>query len=186
MKYIPYPDEQGRAGEDAVLHHVFHELEGCDSLLDAGCGVGKYLLRLQSWRKFCKGICAVDAHAASLKEVISDTKVCGKLPEILRDGGLSRYDAVMCLDVIEHLTKPEAFETLDLFERWYAHKKVIIFTPSGFQHQPPDSYNPWMEHLSGWEASEFEARGYEVSVWKDFDYGRGNIGNALWAVKMLP
>ena len=43
-----------------------------------------------------------------------------------------------------------------------ASKKVIVFTPNGFQPQNEHSGNILQRHLSGWSVKEMEAKGYRV------------------------
>lgn len=70
-------------------------------------------------------------------------------------------DAVVAMDLIEHLPKEKGYELLDAMERT-ARKTVILFTPNGFLPQPPAPDNPFQEHLSGWSYAEMRERGYEV------------------------
>ena len=49
-----------------------------------------------------------------------------------------------------------------------ATRKIIIFTPNGFLKQEPYDDNPWQEHKSGWEISEFEDKGFKV-------FGQGGL-----------
>lgn len=71
------------------------------------------------------------------------------------------FDAVVLLDVLEHLTKEEGNALIEKMDRW-AKKKVIIFTPNGFVHQDSYDHNPLMEHKSGWENKEFIQKGFRT------------------------
>jgi SAM-dependent methyltransferase len=71
------------------------------------------------------------------------------------------FEAVVALDVLEHFEKDEALAVLGEMER-VARRVVAVLTPSGFVVQPPTENEPWQEHRCGFEAAEFEARGYEV------------------------
>lgn len=71
------------------------------------------------------------------------------------------FDAVVLLDVLEHLDKEAGERMLAKMERW-ARRKVIIFTPNGFVHQEEFANNPLMAHKSGWTAPELRERGYRV------------------------
>ena len=71
------------------------------------------------------------------------------------------FDAVVALDVIEHLPKEPAYSLIEEMER-VAAQTVIISTPYGFLPQPPASDNPYQEHISSWLPEEFEQRGYAV------------------------
>ena len=71
------------------------------------------------------------------------------------------FDAVVLLDVIEHLPKEEGERLIARMETW-ARKKVIVFTPNGFLHQDHYDENPLMEHKSGWTPDDFRSRGFRV------------------------
>ncbi len=62
-------------------------------------------------------------------------------------------DAVICIDVLEHLTKKEGLEFIKKMEKW-AKKKIIIFT-NGYVPQDVDK-NPLQIHKSGWSYNEFK------------------------------
>ncbi len=169
-------------GEDSVLKFVLELLEKhkCYTFLDAGCGDGKYLRRIKSSRWM--EAWGVDAHALSLKKVGNAAfTVHGDMPEVLRTFRDDTFDAVICLDVIEHFEKPQALEVMRELER-IARGIVILFTPYGFMPQPPEPENPWQEHKCGFSSMELHYLGYETYVWKDFDYGKGTW-DALWGVK---
>ena len=171
----------GLGGEDAVLREVLDHFEAFEvgSFLDAGCGEGKYILRVRAWKPGTTAW-ALDAHPPALAEVTADRKICGNMPAALHFLESKSVDAVICLDAIEHLSKPDGLEALREFER-LARRLVVIFTPRGFV--PQEGERPWQRHLSGWEPQELEALGYEVFLWKDFDYGRGVVEDAIWATK---
>jgi len=52
------------------------------------------------------------------------------------------FDAILCLEVIEHLTKEEGHDLIKKMEKW-ARKKIIITTPNGYD------CNPFQTHKSG-------------------------------------
>lgn len=76
------------------------------------------------------------------------------------------FDAVMALEVLEHLTKNDGYNLLKKMERW-AKKKVIITTPNGYLYQDGYDDNPLQIHRSGWDVEDFKKLGYKV---------RGNAG----------
>jgi hypothetical protein len=71
------------------------------------------------------------------------------------------FDAVIALDVIEHLQREEGEVLLSAMEVIASHL-VAVFTPNGFLEQPPTPDNRHQEHVSGWTPHDFLARGYEV------------------------
>jgi SAM-dependent methyltransferase len=165
-------------GENDVLEFVLRHLEGCSSVLDAGCNTGKYLLRIKSRRPDIV-TAALDAHEPALAQATADRKILGAMPDAL--WRCPSADAVLCLDVIEHLSRDDGFRSLGEFAG-LAKKKIVVFTPWGFQ--PQESDNPWMTHKSGWEPEDFEREGYEVTVWEGF-HGQDKCPDALWAVRSV-
>jgi len=79
------------------------------------------------------------------------------------------FDAVVLLDVLEHLTKEDGKKILERMERW-AKKKVIIFTPNGYVPQEAYDDNPFMEHKSGWQVGEFKKNGYRLFGVRGFKF----------------
>tara|TARA_Y100000310_G_scaffold177357_1_gene177432 strand:+ start:1517 stop:2212 length:696 start_codon:yes stop_codon:yes gene_type:complete len=81
---------------------------------------------------------------------------------------LNQFDAVLCMDVLEHLNRVDGAKLLERMKIW--GKKVIITTPNGrVPGIPSDDRNIYQEHQSGWTAKELESRGYTVrgaSGWK--------------------
>jgi hypothetical protein len=75
--------------------------------------------------------------------------------------GPGEFDAVVALDVIEHLSREEGERLLLSVER-IAARRVLVFTPNGFLPQPPSDDNPHQEHRSGWTLHDFVSRGYRV------------------------
>ena len=78
------------------------------------------------------------------------------------------FDAVVLLDVLDHLTKEEGHELIRKMEKW-ARKKIIIFTPNGLVWQDGYDNNSLQEHKSGWSVEELEKFGFKVfgiNVWK--------------------
>jgi hypothetical protein len=89
------------------------------------------------------------------------------------------FDAVIALDVIEHLDKRAGFSLLDAMES-IARACVVVMTPNGFVHQSAEPHNPYQEHLSGWTVRDFLNRGYIVRGirgWKPLrkEYARPSI-----------
>lgn len=70
-------------------------------------------------------------------------------------------DAVVMLEVLEHLSKAGGAALLDRAERW-ARRRVVVSTPNGFVPQAALEGNPHQEHLSGWEIRELRERGYRA------------------------
>ncbi len=69
------------------------------------------------------------------------------------------FDAVIMIDVIEHMTEEDGLNALRLAEKW-ARKKVIINSPNGYISQKSLDGNPLQEHKSGWSFSKMKELGY--------------------------
>ncbi len=138
---------------------LLRELIGCESVLDLGCGKHSMVPIIPSRiRKvgveYFKPAYEEAARKARHEEVIH-ADVAGV------DFEEKSFDAVVLLDVIEHLPKEEGLGLLEKMERW-AKQKVIVFTPNGFLRQGHYDENPLMEHRSGWTTAEFKSRGFRV------------------------
>lgn len=71
------------------------------------------------------------------------------------------FDAVVAMDLIEHLNKEEGLTLIKNLSN-IVRKKIIIYTPNGFLFQPPSVNNPYQEHKSGWTYKEMEQLGFDV------------------------
>lgn len=135
-------------------------LGDCESVLDLGCGdnspIGfidrkKYLVGVDGFKK---------SIIKSKRLKIHDTYLHKNILDISKDFKRNSFDAVIALDVIEHLEKKDGYKLLKLMEN-LAAKKVILLTPNGFVNQTGEG-NGLQEHLSGWSVSDFKKRGFKV------------------------
>lgn len=161
------------------------------TVLDLGCGNGALM---EIWGDKHWKITGIDIHSDSLKLA----KKTGMYDELLR-GDLvetckklikqkKKYDLVFCSQVIEHVTKGEGNQLLDLSEK-LAKKDIYFGTPRGFMIQPEEFIedNPYQIHKSGWEIDEFTKRGYDVfgiglyPIWSEKGLARpSNVYNRLF------
>ena len=139
---------------------VEKHLKGCKTILDVGCGDNSPLGLLQE--KYTT--VGIDAYKPSIemskKGKIHNSYIIGdirKLKSLVKKGS---FDAVVALDVIEHLKKDDGYKLLDDMER-AARKRVILVTPNGFIPQY-NKNNKLQAHLSGWTVEDFKKRGYHV------------------------
>jgi len=140
--------------------HVFvlkKELKDCQSVLDLGCGPDSPL-------QYCKNIkhsIGVEAFKpyleASQKSKIHSEYISKKIGDL--DFEENSFDAVIMLEVIEHMEESEGLEVLKKLENW-ARKKVIISTPNGFFPQKVVDNNPMQVHLSGWDIKKMKSLGF--------------------------
>jgi SAM-dependent methyltransferase len=139
---------------------IREQLNGCTSILDIGCGCGSPASPFQ------KGVYSVgvELFLPSLKKCkskhIYTDVVYGDLRAIKFKP--KSFDCVISTDVIEHFNKKDSLDLIKKMEA-IAIKKVIIFTPNGYN--PKDfleDANPLQVHKSGWNVKEFREMGYRV------------------------
>lgn len=171
--------------ESRVLAQTLGHLPpGCTSVLDIGSGLGAYLHAIAHEVKPKPRTIALDAYQPYLDAVDADEKLCGLALPVLRGLDSRSVDAVICIDMIEHLTALEGQLLLREIRR-VARRRAIIFTPLGFHPQDSDGWglggDHWQTHRSGWSPSDF-APPYSVEVWPDFTHGKPELPpGALWA-----
>lgn len=68
------------------------------------------------------------------------------------------FDAILLLDVIEHMEKEEGQDVIELaLDR--EPKVIVVFTPLGFVPQEPhEPGGEWQRHRSGWTPDDFRGR----------------------------
>lgn len=128
------------------------ELKDCQSVLDIGCGP---LSPLQYCRNVKKSV-GVEPYTPYFLQACKN-KIHNKyLKREIR--GLTypvnSFDAVIMIEVIEHLPKKVGKEILLKAEKW-ARKKIIVTTPNGFFSMGEVDKNPWQTHKSGWIMADF-------------------------------
>ena len=135
-------------------------LSDCESVLDLGCGdnspIGfidrkKYLVGVDGFKKSIN---------ISKKLNIHDKYLHKNILEVKKNFKKNSFDAVIALDVIEHLPKKDGYKLLKIMEH-LALKKVILLTPNGFVNQTGEG-NGLQEHLSGWKPFDFKKLGYKI------------------------
>lgn len=142
-----------------TLGQVRRALQRSTTMLDVGAGDGSQwgavweALKLDTTMVDRNSPSTVRHHQGRWKSVLAEAT---SLP--FRDGS---FDAVVALNVIEHMPKEAGFVFIDELER-VAARTVVIITPCGFLPQPPAADNPYQEHVSGWLSQEFKERGYTV------------------------
>jgi len=166
--------------QDRIHAALAHALAGCQSVLDVGCGPGTYLNPLPMERKL-----GLDAFPGELHEVEAPT-ICADASVYLPALRADAYDAVIALDVVEHLEKEAGLALVAEMVR-VAARVVVVFTPDGLHVQdedPTEMGNDFQIHRSAWTPGDLLGLGFIVQLWWDFDYGKG-VGNGrggLWAV----
>ncbi len=153
------------------LHHnpslgkVFHtlnyclqtELANCSTVLDIGCGPSSPI-------QYCKhltytvGVEAFPPYVEKAQKLKTHTKIINKNIQDLKFESKS-FDAVVLIEVIEHLPKEVVQELIHKAEKW-AKKKIIITSPNGFIPQTEIDGNPMQKHLSGWDLKTMKSLGF--------------------------
>lgn len=149
------------------LGRIFHtldyclqrELKNCKTVLDLGCGPSSPL-------QYCKNITysvGVEAFVPYLKESEKKkihTKYFNKKIEGI-DFPENSFDAVILIEVLEHLSKKAGNEIIKKSYKW-AKNKVIISTPNGYFSMGNVDENNFQKHLSGWSIDELNNLGFKV------------------------
>lgn len=162
------------------IDYLKEELKGSKTILDLGCGRNSPI-------KYCTGTYSVgvDLFEHYLVEskkkrihndyVLADVRNVQFVPK--------SFDTVVCLDVLEHLTKEEGYELIKKI-KLVAKKKIVIFTPNGFLTQTDYDENPLQAHKSGWRAHEFRGLGFEVKGIGGLKFFRGERGKLKFESKI--
>jgi SAM-dependent methyltransferase len=144
-----------------MTKYIQKELEGCETVLDLGCGRG---LNSPLQGMALTQAVGVDIFQPYLEECrqknIHSDYIQADIREIEFEDG--SFDAVLMLEVLEHFSKEEGRRLLDRCSRW-ARKKVIISTPNGYLWQDGFDNNPFQEHKSGWSVEELRRLGFSVT-----------------------
>lgn len=90
------------------------------------------------------------------------------------------FDVVLCLEVLEHLSKEDGQELLEDMER-IARRQVIVTTPLGRYRQGAYDGNPYQEHKHIWTLGELRRLGYKVKT-----LGLRNMGGEGGLPQHLP
>ncbi len=161
-----------RLGDVFYYRSIQKELKGMKSVLDVGCGAYSPIASL---KKTFYSV-GVDIHEPSIKkskkQKIHDDYKIGNVLKLSTFLKKKSFDAVLGLDIIEHLEKKEGILLLKQMES-IAKKKVVILTPYGFTQQHPYDKNPYQIHKSGWYPSDFTKRGYKVYGMRGLRFIRG-------------
>jgi len=137
------------------------------SVLDVGCGFGKYGFLLREYLEVCYGrykpeqwkvrIDAIEAFIPFLTgfhEVLYNNVYKGTLNTLHNE--LDSYDIVLAVDVIEHLEKKDGWAFLNQLKSIYK-KQLYISTPAKFRGINC-MYSNWDygQHRSFWSAEDFD------------------------------
>lgn len=150
------------------------ELVGCDSVLDLGCGHSSpirycdvfFSAGIELYEPYLKESEKKGIHNVYIKADIRKIKLKQKI-----------FDVILCLDVLEHLTKKEGYDLIGKMED-AAKRKIIITTPNGYIYQDGYDHNLLQKHKTGWSVEELEKLGFSVlgvNGWKRLRGYKGEI-----------
>lgn len=148
-----------------ALSRIFHtlpytlmrELRGCETVLDLGCGPSSPVQ-----------YCACVRHSVGVEPFgpyVERARQAGTHSEVIHariedlDYPQASFDAVVMIEVLEHLDEDAALATLRRAERW-AKKKVIVTSPNGFVPQGALDGNELQAHRSGWPLRKMRELGF--------------------------
>ncbi len=161
---------------------LIRELLGCEKILDLGCGTHSMVGILPKERFHTVGVELFDPYLDKAIESKRHAEyIKADMLQVAFDD--NSFDAVVLLDVVEHLKKEDGLALLEKAKKW-ARKKIIVNTPNGFFKQAAYDDNDLQEHLSGWEISEFKKWGFSVNGLRGFNWmhlllGRPKISDKL-------
>jgi SAM-dependent methyltransferase len=127
------------------------------TVLDVGCGRGLYPV----YKDYeSTGVDIYEEDLRTAKEIGNyKSLLCCDINQLPYEK--ESFDAVTSIEVIEHITKSDGTKLLDKMEDIAKHT-IIVSTPWGYDMQPFNKYNPYLEHKSGWYPQEFIDRGYKI------------------------
>ncbi len=159
-------------------------LRDCRSVLDVGCGQASPLAAA-GFRGFAVGVDLAwselrlaQTHGAHTALVRADAT---GVDRVFRRAA---FDAVLALDVIEHLERDAALDLVAALEA-LARRRVVILTPNGFVEQPPAPANPHQEHRSGFTARDMRRLGYRVRGIRGLRWVCGSFAEVRWRPALL-
>ncbi len=156
------------------IKNLKRELTNCESVLDLGCGYNSSL-------QYCKVPFSVGVEL--FEPYLQESKKKGIHSEYIKaditkiEFISKSFDAILCLEVLEHLTKDEGYELIIKMEEW-AKKKIIITTPNGYLFQDGYDGNLFQEHKSGWSIEDLHKLGFKVygmGGWKKLRGYKGSV-----------
>ena len=146
-----------------TLNTVWRYINKVDGaqILDCGCGKGEPMRFINRDKRFYTvGVDIFEPYLKTCKmlNIHNEYILCDvcKLP--FKD---KSFDAVICLEVIEHLSEIEGNILIKEVER-VASKQIIFGTPIGDYKQDPFDGNEFQEHKYMWSPKQMKQNGYIV------------------------
>jgi phospholipid N-methyltransferase len=156
------------------------------SVIDLGCGDG-FLMKLLSFKEnwLITGVeIYPDAFILARKSGVYQHIINSSITEIKKSQLNKKYDVVFCSQVLEHLSRKEVEQNMNIWED-LAKKRIVLTTTYGFFPYAPieikiKEKNPYQRHHSGWKPDFFKKRGYVVrGQGIKFIYGQNGMARSL-------
>lgn len=142
-----------------LVYELKEELKDCSSVLDLGCGNCSPIQHCQNIQHSV-GVEAFGPYLEeSRKQKIHSEYLQKEINSL--DFAKNSFDAVIMIEVLEHLPKEMGKNILKKAEKW-AKKKIILSTPNGYFPMDEVDGNSFQRHLSGWDAKELRQMGFNV------------------------
>lgn len=167
---------------------ICQAMAGCQSLLNVGCGD-------RPVRQF--GVpenTGIELHQATFDRAVAakthDKLIHGDVRELSRHFQDKSFDACLCVDVVEHLTKLESEQLLNDMTR-IARRVVVVICPVGWLEQQHNEEDDLQVHHSAWMPADLRAHGYAVQGLLGWTKLRGELHKlnyrprAFWGVVSL-
>ena len=130
------------------------------SILDVGCGNGKYGFlcheALYFWNNICPTIDAIEGYPnyiGKLQREIYNKIYIGEALSILKTIPDNSYDLVLAVEILEHFSKTEGIEFLQYLKR--VGRNVILSCPKITKPQDAINDNSYEIHRSQWRQKDF-------------------------------
>lgn len=172
-----------------LVHELHDELRDCQTVLDLGCGPSSPL-------QYCTNVrhsVGVEVFQPYLEESkrkgIHSEYTSQRIDEL--NYSENSFDAVILIEVIEHLPEEIGMSIIDKAKKW-ARKKVIISSPNGFVAQKEVDGNPYQKHLSGWDYKKMKSLGFQSRGLAGVKYIRQEVeddtmgDNLLTSIRFRP
>lgn len=172
-----------------MVYCLQKELLDCETVLDLGCGPDSPLQYCTNVKKSV-GVEPFHEYMQKSKEKgIHNEYICSTIENLNFEEG--HFDAVILMEVLEHLDEETGCRILDKANMW-AKKKVILSTPNGFINQNAVDGNEWQKHLSGWDVKKLQKMGFKCYGLAGFKFLRSEKDedtmddNLLVSIKYKP
>lgn len=157
-----------------IVFCLKRELADCESVLDLGCGPSSPIQYCQNI-KYSVGVELFDEYLReTMKKKIHNKYIKKNILDL--DFAENSFDAVVLIEVLEHLTPEVGKKIIKSASKW-AKKKVIITSPNGFVEQKAVDNNPWQRHLSGWNYQKMRSLGFRCHGLAGMKFLRQEVEN---------